>query len=80
MKEKIRDLQNLKGIGEVLSRRLVEAGYDTLAKIAAAEEKELERITGLNPQKAVSVITQARKMALEAEQRRHTWSKEVNSR
>jgi len=79
MKEKIKELQSLKGIGDVLSRRLVESGHDTLAKIAAAEEKELERITGLNPQKVRSVITQARKMALEAEQRRHTWSKEKNS-
>lgn len=79
MKEKIKELQNLKGIGEVLSRRLVESGYDTLAKIAAAEEKELERITGLNQQKVLSVLTQARKMALEAEQRRHTWSKENSS-
>ena len=36
----------LKGIGEVLSRRLVESSYDTIAKVAAAEEKGLERIEG----------------------------------
>lgn len=79
MKEKNKEIQNLKGIGEVLSRRLVESGHDTLTKIASAEEKELERVTGLNPQKVRSVITQARKMALEVEQSRHTWSKERNS-
>ncbi len=78
MKEKIKELQKLKGIGEVLSRRLAEAGYDTIAKVAVAEAKELEIITGLNQQKVLTVLTQARKLALEAEQKRHTWSKDRN--
>ena len=39
MKEQMEELQKLKGIGEVLSRRLVEASYDTIAKVAAAEKK-----------------------------------------
>jgi replicative superfamily II helicase len=29
MKEQMKELQKLKGVGEVLSRRLVEASYDT---------------------------------------------------
>jgi predicted flap endonuclease-1-like 5' DNA nuclease len=78
MKEQMKELQKLKWIGEILSRRLVESSYDTIAKVAVAEEKELKRITGLNPQKVRSIITQARKLALEAEQKRHTWSKDRN--
>ena len=36
MKDGMKELQKLKGVGEVLSRRFVEAGYDTFAKIAIA--------------------------------------------
>jgi hypothetical protein len=32
MKEHMKELQKLKGIGEVLSRRLVENSYDAVAK------------------------------------------------
>jgi predicted flap endonuclease-1-like 5' DNA nuclease len=73
MKDQMKELRKLKGIGEVLSRRLVEASYDTIAKVAAAEEKGLERIAGMNPQKVRNVVTQARKMTGEAEKSRHTW-------
>jgi predicted flap endonuclease-1-like 5' DNA nuclease len=73
MKEQMKELQKLKGIGEVLSRRLVESSYDTIAKVAAAEKKGLERIAGMNPQKVQSIVTQARKMTGEAEKSRHTW-------
>jgi predicted flap endonuclease-1-like 5' DNA nuclease len=74
MKEQMKELQKLKGIGEALSQRLVEASYDTIAKVAAAEEKGLERIAGMNPQKVRSIVTQARKMTGEAEKSHHTWS------
>jgi len=75
MKEHIKELQKLKGIGAVLSQRLVESSYDTIAKVAAAEEKGLERIAGINPKKLRSIVTQARKMTGEAEKSRHTWSR-----
>ena len=73
MKKQLKELQGLKGIGEVLSRRLVEASYDTVAKVAAAEEKGLEKIKGMNPQKVCAIVTQARKMTGEAEKSQHTW-------
>ena len=76
MKKQMEELRKLKGIGEVLSRRLVESSYDTIAKVAAAEEKGLERIAGMNPHKVRSIVTQARKMTGEAEKSRHTWQKE----
>ena len=75
MKEQMKELQKLRGIGEVLSRRLVESSYDTIAKVAGAEKKGLERIVGMNPQKVQDIITQARKMTGEAEKNRHTWKR-----
>ena len=76
MKNQMKELQKLTGIGKVLSQRLVEASYDTIAKVAAAEEKGLERIAGMNPKKLESIVIQARKMTGEAEKNQHTW---VNS-
>ena len=73
MKEKMKELQKLKGIGDVLSRRLVESSYDTIGKVAGAEKKGLERIAGMNPQKVRTIVTQARKMMGKAEKRRLTW-------
>jgi predicted flap endonuclease-1-like 5' DNA nuclease len=73
MKNQMKELQMLKGIGEVLSRRLVEASYDTVAKVAAAEEKGLAKIKGMNPQKVRAIVIQARKMTGEAEKSQHTW-------
>lgn len=78
MKKQMKELQKLKGIGAVLSQRLVESSYDTIAKVAAAEEKGLERIAGMNPQKARSIATQARKMTGEVEKSQHTWLKDGN--
>ena len=75
MKEQMKELQTLKGVGEVLSRRLIESSYDTIAKVAGAEKKVLERIEGMNPQKAQDIIAQARKLTGEAEKSRHTWQK-----
>ncbi|MDD2735893.1 MAG: helix-hairpin-helix domain-containing protein [Desulfuromonadaceae bacterium] len=75
MKNQVKELQKLKGIGGIISQRLVEASYDTIAKVAAAEEKGLERIAGMNPQKLRSIVTQARKMTGEAEKNQHTWTK-----
>ena len=73
MKKQMKELQQLKGIGEVLSRRLVEASYDTIAKVAAAEEKGLEKIAVMNPQKVRPIVVQARKMTGNAEKSQHTW-------
>jgi len=73
MKEQMKELQKIKGIGEVLSRRLVESSYDTIGKVAGAEKKGLERIAGMNPQKVRTIVTRARKMTGEAEKSRHTW-------
>jgi len=75
MNKQMKELQKLKGIGKVLSQRLIESSYNTIAKVAAAEEKGLERIAGMNPQKVRSIVTQAREMTGEAEKSHHTWLK-----
>lgn len=75
MSAQMKELQKLKGIGKILSQRLVESSYDTIAKVAGAEEKGLARITGMNPKRVRSVVTEARKMMGEAEKSQHTWKK-----
>lgn len=74
--DQMRELQELKGIGKVLSRRLVEASYDTIAKVAGAEEKGLIRIEGMTINKVREVVAQARSMTGSAEKNRHTWLKD----
>ena len=51
MKKEMKELQKLKGIGEVLSQRLVEASYSTIAKVAAAEENGFKENSGHEPAK-----------------------------
>ena len=65
MKQELKDLQQLKGIGQVLSRRLVEAGYDSMAKIAGASREKLREIPGMNPRFIESLTTQAGELAVE---------------
>jgi predicted flap endonuclease-1-like 5' DNA nuclease len=80
MNSRKKELQKLKGIGAVLSQRLVEASYDTIAKIAAAEEKGLGKIAAMNPQRARDISVQARKMTGTTEKNQHTWSTDHNKR
>lgn len=80
MKNQMKELQKLKGIGEVLSQRLVEASYDSIAKVASAEEKGLDRIAGINPKKLRSIVTQARTMVAEGEKNQHSWGKSRGDR
>ena len=56
----------IKGIGEVLSERLIEAGYDTCDKIAAAEEAGLKKIRGLDRRPLKPIIDQAASLAQES--------------
>ena len=76
IKDQMKELQKLKWIGKVLSRRLIEASYDTIAKVAAAEEGGLSRIEGMNINKVRAIVAQARSMTASAEKNRHTWLKD----
>ena len=52
----IRELQKIHGICDVLSRRVLEAGLDTFAKIAAAGEEGLGAIPGTNPKLLTGIV------------------------
>ncbi len=67
MKKKLAELQKLRGVGEVLSARLVDAGYDTFAKVAAAGEEGVKKIPGINPRLVPSIVEQAGQLAGEAQ-------------
>ncbi|HLO25764.1 MAG TPA: helix-hairpin-helix domain-containing protein [Geobacteraceae bacterium] len=67
MKQQMKELQKLKGVGTVLAQRLVAAGLDTFAKIAAAGEEGLKKIQGLNPRMIQPILTQAGEMIGEAQ-------------
>lgn len=73
MKSQLKELQQLDGIGEVLAQRLIEASYDSIAKVASAEEKGLARIAGLYPGKIRSIVIQARRKTSETEKHEHSW-------
>ena len=70
MKAEMKELQKLKGVGEVLSQRLVDAGYDTFAKVAAAGEEGLAKIQGINPRMLGSIAAHAAELAGEAKKER----------
>ncbi len=55
-------LRDLSGIGEKLIGLLVEAGYDSLERIAEATPEELSKIKGLGKVKAERMVTEAREM------------------
>lgn len=70
MKQEEKGLQRLKGVGEILSRRFAEAGYDTFARVAAAGVEGIKKIPGVNPRLAQSIVTQAGELAADAEKSR----------
>jgi len=70
MKKKLKELRKIKGIGEVLSKRLIEAGYDTFDKIVAAGEAGLEKIRGLERLPIKPIIDQAASLAQESDKKK----------
>ncbi|HTP66124.1 MAG TPA: helix-hairpin-helix domain-containing protein [Geobacteraceae bacterium] len=77
MKQEMKELKKIRGIGEVLSRRLVEAGFDTLAKVAALDEETLQKIPGMNPRITGSILAHAGELAAEAERERAAMVKDL---
>ena len=63
MEQAAEDLRKLKGIGNMLVKRLQEAGLDSFAKVALAGEEDLKKIKGLNPNNISSIKTQAQQLA-----------------
>lgn len=65
MKQQMQVLQKLNGVGEILSKRFVKTGYDTITKVAAAGEQGLKTISGLNPRMIQPILAQAGEMIRE---------------
>ncbi len=59
----VKALMQLKGVGAVSARRLVEAGFDDFAKIAAAGADGLRTVPGLNPRILEGVVAEAAALA-----------------
>lgn len=70
MKQGAKELQRLKGVGEILSRRFMEAGYDSFARIVEAGEEGLRKIPGVNPRMLRSIVAQAGELAAEGKKSR----------
>lgn len=55
----------IKGVGEIMAKRFVKAGYDTFDRIVAAGEEGLKSIQGMNPKTIPSIIKYAGALAAE---------------
>ena len=58
-----KELQRIRGIGDVLAQRLLEAGHDSFLKIADLGEDGLKAIKGVNPRAIPDILDQARHLA-----------------
>ncbi|MBI5416214.1 MAG: transcription termination/antitermination protein NusA [Candidatus Omnitrophica bacterium] len=56
------NIQSLPGIGEKLTAQLLQAGFDTLEKIAGADMESLTQIKGLGEVKANKIIEEAKNL------------------
>lgn len=63
MVESAADLQQLKGVGRVLAKRLYDAGYRSFDRIAQAGEDGLKAVPGISPRAIGSILQQARELA-----------------
>lgn len=61
------ELQQLKGVGRILGKRLYDAGFDSFAKIAQADKQELQKVRGINPRYLETMVEQSRQLAQAAE-------------
>lgn len=60
MSRSAQDLQQLRGVGPTLAKRLLEAGFDSLEKIAQAPEEELLKVRGITTRATGSILEQAK--------------------
>jgi len=65
-----KELRKLRGVGDVLAARFMEAGLVSFDKIVSAGEDGLKGIKGINPRAIPSILSQAAEMADAAAQER----------
>ena len=63
MTPQMKELQQIRGIGAVLAQRLIDAGHDSCAKVAALGEEGLRQYKGINPKAIPSILEQAAQLA-----------------
>lgn len=63
MNKKAKELMRLRGVGDILAARLLEAGIDGYEKVVAAGEEGLKKIKGMNPRAVSGIIAQASELA-----------------
>lgn len=61
------DLQQLKGVGRILAKRLYDAGFDSFSKIVREGEEGLKKVRGVSPRSIKSIVEQARQLSEGAE-------------
>ncbi len=67
-KERI-PLFNLEGLSDVLAKKLIEMGFETVQLLAAAKAEDLMEIEGIGPKKAEKLIASAREFLEELKKR-----------
>ncbi|AJE03121.1 helix-hairpin-helix domain-containing protein [Geobacter pickeringii] len=70
MKKEMKELQRIKGIGDVLARRFVEAGLGTFESIVAAGSDGIGKIKGVPPRAIQNILEQAVALAGEGSDER----------
>jgi predicted flap endonuclease-1-like 5' DNA nuclease len=61
----MQNLQQIKGIGRILAKRLCEAGIDSFAAITSAGEAGLKAINGITPRMVQSILEQSSRLQAE---------------
>jgi N utilization substance protein A len=67
IEEEIKGILQLKSVGKKISAVLVEAGYNSLDKVAKADAAELAKLKGIGEKKAIKMIEEAKKMVAKNE-------------
>jgi hypothetical protein len=57
-------LQQIRGIGKLLAQKLIAAGNDSCAKVAALGEAGLKEFKGINPKAIPAILAQGNLKAL----------------
>lgn len=65
--EAMKNLQQIKGVGKIISQRLVAAGIDSYRKVTEAGEEGLGAIAGLQARLIPSILAQAAALVQESE-------------
>ncbi len=78
MKKQINRLMKLRGVGDVLSIRLLEAGIDSYEKIAAVGKEGLLKIKGMNPRAVPGILTQAEEFVADMQAGKSRREEELN--